>query len=91
LSDKIIQINEAPRLEGQGTQPQETNVKAVATASASSATVMEPGHGTTRSWQYQREWEEAYELAPPIIPGNLVLPSGETIEERVRSGNIYGK
>jgi len=88
LCDKIIQVNEAPRLEGRVTQPQETNARTAATAQSS---VTSPGMGTTRSWQYQREWEEAYELAPPIIPGNLVLPSGETVEERVRSGNIHGK
>jgi len=90
LSDKPIQVNEAPRLEGQKTQPQETDVRAVATAPVS-PTIVETGYGTTRSWQYQREWEEAYELAPPLIPSNLILPSGETVEERVRSGNIHGR
>ena len=90
LSDKLIQVNEAPRPEGRETQPQEANVRAVVTAPVSPIKV-EPGYGTTRSWQYQREWEEAYELAPPIIPGNLVLPSGETVDERVRSGKIHGR
>ena len=90
LSDKITQVNEAHRHERRVTQPQETNVRTVAPAQASPI-IVEPGYGTTRSWQYQREWEEAYELAPPLIPSNLILPSGETIEERVRSGNIHGK
>ena len=54
-------------------------------------TVTEPGMGTTRSAQYQREWEEAYDRAPPVIPSGLVLPSGETVEERVQSGRVYGK
>ena len=88
LSDKLIQVNEAPRPEGVEAKPQETNVKAVV---PTPSTVTSSGMGTTRSWQYQREWEEAYELAPPLIPSNLILPSGETIEERVRSGKIHGK
>ena len=54
-------------------------------------TVTEPGMGTTRSAQYQREWEEAYDRAPPVLPSGLVLPSGETVEERVQSGRVYGK
>jgi uncharacterized protein YraI len=54
-------------------------------------TATEPGMGTTRSAQYQREWEEAYDRAPPTLPSGLVLPSGETVEERVQSGRVYGK
>jgi len=88
LGDKLTQVNEAPRPEGVEAKPQETNLRAVV---PTPSTVTSSGMGTTRSWQYQREWEEAYELAPPVIPSNLRLPSGETVEERVRSGNIHGK
>jgi uncharacterized protein YraI len=60
-------------------------------APVSPTPVTSSGMGTTRSHQYQREWEEAYDRAPPVIPSNLVLPSGETVEERVQSGRVYGK
>ena len=84
LTDKITPINEAPRSE----------VRAVSQENAEQKDIIFPAPssmGTTRSAQYQREWEEAYDRAPPVIPSGLVLPSGETVEERVRSGRIYGK
>jgi len=61
------------------------------TSSLAPAIINEPGMGTTRSATYQREWEEAYERAPPVIPSGLVLPGGQTVEERVSSGRVYGK
>jgi SH3-like domain-containing protein len=54
-------------------------------------TVTAPGMGTTRSVQYQREWEETYDRASPTLPSGLVLPSGETVGERIQSGRVTGK
>jgi tetratricopeptide (TPR) repeat protein len=50
--------------------------------------------GTTRDPQFQREYEDAvreYDRNMMTLPPNLVLPSGETVQERVESGNIRGK
>ena len=50
--------------------------------------------GTTRDPQFQREYEEAvreYDRNKMTLPPNLVLPSGETVQERVESGNIRGR
>jgi len=50
--------------------------------------------GTTRDYEFQREYEEAvreYDLTHPSLPPGLVLPSGETIQERIDSGRVYGK
>ena len=64
-------------------------------SSTTSTTVQpEPGAGTTRSATYQRQWEEAneeYYRTYTGIPGNLRLPSGETVSERAASGRVYGK
>lgn len=89
LSDRIT-INETPRLKGRGSQPQ-ASIERIAASAPASPTIVEPKYGTTRSHKYQREWDEAYDKAPPMIPSGLVLPGGQTVEERVRSGKIYGK
>jgi len=47
--------------------------------------------GTTRDYEFQREYEEAvreYDLTHPSLPPGLVLPSGETIQERIDSGKV---
>jgi len=83
LSDSIVTVNKSR------TERRETNSQAVLVPTV---TVMrEPGEGTTRSHKFQQEWEEAYDRAPPVLPSGLVLPGGETVEERVRSGRVYGK
>ena len=84
LTDKITPINEAPRSEVRVVSQENTEQKDIIFPAPSSM-------GTTRSAQYQREWEEAYDRAPPTLPSGLVLPSGETVEERIRSGRVYGK
>lgn len=85
LADKIITVNEPPRSEILGTNPQGNSERQNVSFPAP------PRMGTTRDAEYQRQWEEAYDRAPPVLPSNLVLPSGETVEERVRSGRVYGK
>jgi hypothetical protein len=51
-----------------------------------------PGMGTTRDPEFQRQWEEANkDIHNPVLPPGLVLPSGETVEERTRSGQVSGK
>jgi uncharacterized protein YraI len=84
LSDEIVQVKETTRSEVRGV-PQEINDQKAVLFSTSY------NMGTTRSAQYQREWEEAYDRAPPVIPSGLVLPSGETVQERIDSGRVYGK
>ena len=63
--------------------------------SSAPAAPANPGMGTTRDPEFQREWEKAYNRAPPVIPPGLVLPGGQTVEERARSGTNnpggYGK
>ena len=63
-------------------------------SNSTSAVPVEPYAGTTRAASYQREWEEAneeYYRTYTDIPGNLRLPSGETVEERALSGRVYVK
>jgi hypothetical protein len=53
-----------------------------------------PGMGTTRDPEFQREYEEAkerYDSQRQGLPPNLPLPGGQTVEERARSGQVYGK
>ena len=62
--------------------------------STSTSSSKRPGMGTTRDPEFQREYEETvrrYDQQMRGLPSNLVLPSGETVEERVRSGQVYGK
>jgi hypothetical protein len=50
--------------------------------------------GTTRDPEFQREYEEAvkhYDQQMRGLPPNLVLPSGETVEERFQFGRVTGK
>jgi hypothetical protein len=50
--------------------------------------------GTTRDPEFQREYQEAvtrYDNQMRGLPPGLVLPSGETVQERVDSGRVYGK
>jgi len=47
---------------------------------------IETGMGTTRSYKFQKEWEDAYDKAPPVIPSGLVLPNGMTVQEFIDSG-----
>jgi len=50
------------------------------------------GTRTTRDPEFQRQWEEANkDIHNPVLPPNLVLPGGETVEERARSGQVSGK
>jgi len=61
---------------------------------SSQKTTSKPSYsGTTRDPQFQKEYEEALGNNPHImvLPNNLVLPNGETVQERVESGNISGK
>jgi SH3-like domain-containing protein len=53
-----------------------------------------PRMGTTRDPEFQREYQEAvtrYDNQMRGLPPGLVLPSGETVQERVDSGRVYGK
>jgi SH3-like domain-containing protein len=73
------------------------NEKAPAPTSSTETTrtpVARPGMGTTRDPEFQRAYEEAvanYDVTHPVLPPGLVLPSGETVEERIRSGKVSGK
>ena len=66
--------------------------------SSAPAAPANPGMGTTRDPQFQRDYEDAvadYDLTHPSLPPGLVLPGGQTVEERARSGTNnpggYGK
>jgi hypothetical protein len=53
-----------------------------------------PEEGTTRDPSFQREYEEAvreYDQRMQVLPPNLILPGGQTVRERIESGNVGGK
>jgi uncharacterized protein YraI len=76
LADQITPVNAPPRSEVRSNE----------------APVL-PRLGTTRDPEFQRVYEEASAEANRYrgVPPGLVLPTGETVAERLESGTVYVK
>ena len=51
-------------------------------------------HGWTGDQKFQDDYEKAvreYDRKRQALPPGLVLPGGETVQERIDSGRVYGK
>jgi uncharacterized protein YgiM (DUF1202 family) len=95
LADKITSVNKAPRSEVRAVSQQVNEQKPAPDRPVeTSSVVREPGYGTTRAHSFQNKYEEAvreYDARMRGVPGNLILPGGETVDEAIRSGRVSGK